>query len=89
MFTLRFAPGVCCGYTSAIIRAATVGQLIGFADAFAEGQCGALESGWIERDGRFVSELYDWALCWYSGPIPMLAEIIAPPGFQPDRVIGP
>ena len=83
MFTVRLAPGVCMGFDTAVARAATARQVIEFAAAFAPGRCGVVESGWFEREGRYVAEVYDWCDCWFSGPLPVLAEVIAPPGFRP------
>src|SRR5205823_1041247 len=74
MFTVRLAAGVCMGYDIAVARAATARQVIEFAAAFAPGRCGVIESGWFERDGRYVAEVYDWCDCCFSGPLPVLAE---------------
>jgi hypothetical protein len=83
MFTVRLAGGVCLGYGSAVARAATARQVIEFAAAFAPGRCGVIVSTWFELQGRYVVEVYDWCACWCSGPVPVLAVVIAPPGFRP------
>ncbi len=83
MYTVRLAPGVCMGFESAAARGATARQVIEFAAAFAPGGCGVIESGWLERDGRYVAEVYDWIDCWFTGPLPVLAVITAPAGFTP------
>jgi hypothetical protein len=83
MFSLRLAAGVCMGYDIAVARGATARQLIDCAAEFAPGQCGVVASGWFERDGRYVAEIYDWCDSWFSGPLPVLGEVIAPPGFRP------
>jgi hypothetical protein len=80
MFTVEFAEGVCLGYGRATAKAVTVRQAIAFVEAFAPGGCGVIPSDWIVRDGRRVMELFDWCDCWFTGPIPVLARIIAPPG---------
>jgi hypothetical protein len=71
------------GFDKPVARAATARQVIEFAAGFAPGGCGVIESGWFERDGRYVAEVYDWCDCWFSGPLPVLAEVIAPPGLRP------
>jgi hypothetical protein len=71
------------GYGRAVARAATAGQVVAFAEAFAPGGCGVIVSDWFVRDGRYVAELFDWCDCWFSGPPPVLAEVVAPPGFRP------
>jgi hypothetical protein len=71
------------GYDKATARAATVRQVLAFASEFAPGRCGVIASSWFERDGQQVMEVYDWCDCWFSGPRPVLAWIIAPGGFNP------
>jgi hypothetical protein len=83
MFAIRLAAGVCMGYDSVVARAATSRQLIEFAAAFAPGRCGVIASEWFEREGQYVAEVYDWCDCWFSGPLPVLAEVVAPPVFRP------
>jgi hypothetical protein len=83
MFTVRIASGACMGFGSAVAHGATARQVIDFAARFAPGGCGVIESGWFERDGRYVTELYDWIDCWFTGPLPVLAVVIAPAGFTP------
>jgi hypothetical protein len=85
MFTVQLAPGVCMGADTAVARAATARRVIKFAAAFAPGGCGVIESGWFERDGRYVNELCDWIDCWFTGPPPVLAVVTAPPGFKPPE----
>lgn len=83
MFTVRFAAGVCMGYGRATARSSTVQGALDFASEFAPGQCGVITSSWIQRGGRHVMEVYDWCDCWFSGPLPVLAWVIAPHGFRP------
>jgi hypothetical protein len=73
------------GFESAVARAATARQAIEFAAAFVPGGCGVIDSGWFERDGRYVVEVYDMIDCWFTGPLPVLAEVEAPPGFVPPE----
>lgn len=83
MFTVRFAAGICLGYDHAVARAATAHQVVAFADAFAPGGCGVIVGHWFERDGRYIAEVFDWCDCWFSGPLPAIAEVVAPVGFRP------
>jgi hypothetical protein len=39
-------------------------------------------SAWFEREGRYVAEVFDWCDCWFTGPRPVLAGLVAPPGFR-------
>lgn len=54
--------------------------MIEFAAAFATGGYGVMQSGWIKRGGQYVTYLYDWCDCWFTGPLPVLAEVVAPSG---------
>ncbi|MDB5312409.1 MAG: hypothetical protein JWO38_6611 [Gemmataceae bacterium] len=63
--------------------AVTLDRLIAFASSFAPGRCGVITTGWIERDGQRMTEVYDWCDCWVSGPHPVLAWIVARRGFGP------
>lgn len=85
MFTVELAPKVCMGFDMAVARAATAHQVVAFAAAFAPGGCGVIESEWLERDGRYVAEVYDWIDCWFARPLPVLAVVTAPPGFTPPE----
>lgn len=80
MFKVEFAEGVCLGYPRASAKAATVRQALDFAAEFAPGGFGVIASARTEREGRRVLDLYDWCDCWFSGPIPVLARVVAPPG---------
>ncbi len=75
--TVRLAPGGRRRLRLGRARAATARQVIEFAAAFAPGGCGVIESGWLERDGRYVAEVYDWIDCWFIGPLPVLAVALA------------
>jgi len=81
--SLRFAGGVILGYEIATARATTIRGALDFASAFAIGGCVVVASTRQQREGRLVIDVYDWCACWYTGPIPILAEIIAPHGFRP------
>jgi hypothetical protein len=45
---------------------------------------GLIVTPWIEREGGFMLDVWDWTECWCLDP-PKLAEIIAPPGFVPEN----
>jgi hypothetical protein len=83
MFTVRLAAGVCMDYSQVTAQAATIHGAVDFASEFAPNECGVIVSTWIERNGRLVLEVYDWCECCCPGPPPILAEVIAPPGFTP------
>jgi hypothetical protein len=78
MFTIEFAEGVCLGYGQATAKVATLRQAVAFVEEFAPGRCGVIASDWAEQDGQRAVEVFDWCACWFSGPIPVLARIIAP-----------
>lgn len=78
MFTVEFAERVCLGYGRATMKAATLRQALDVVDKFAPGGCGVITSDWSERDGRWIMDLYDWCDCWFAGPHPVVARIIAP-----------
>ena len=71
---------MCLGCGQATAKAATLRQALDFVAEFAPGRCGVIASAWSERDGRRVADVYDWCDCWFAGPTPVLARIIAPPG---------
>jgi len=81
-FTVHFASGVCMGYGQATATATTVRHALDLVGEFAPSRCGVLPSYWIERDGRYIVEVYDWCDCWFADP-PALAWVVAPPGFLP------
>jgi hypothetical protein len=43
-----------------------------------------IASNWIERDGQYVMEIFDWYDCWCTDP-PALGWIVAPVGFVPRK----
>jgi hypothetical protein len=78
MFTVRFTAGICFDSDEAVVHAATAGEAIAFAAAFAPNGHGVLVSEWFERDGEHIAEIYDWCDCWFPEAHPV-AEITAPP----------
>lgn len=83
MFTVRFGHGVCLGYRNATAQAPTERQALDFIEAFAPGRCGIIVSNWFAEAGRFTMIVWDWCDCC-TDRAPVLAEVIAPPGFRPD-----
>jgi hypothetical protein len=77
MFVLRLADGT----TAA--TAGTLNEVLAVADRIAPNECGVIASGWVERDGSYELDVFDWAGCWCPPPHPVLARVIAPPGYHP------
>ena len=84
MFTVHFSPGVFMSFGTAIAKTATERKASEFVRAFAPNEMGVIFSDWFERDGCYVSEVYDWASCWSAAP-PVMAVIVAPLGFKPSQ----
>ena len=82
-FTLHFAERICLGIENVSARAENLHQLIAFADKLAPNGMGVISSDWIERDGNLEMELFDWCDCWCLPPTPVIARVVAPPGFRP------
>jgi len=72
------------GYHRAVVRAATVRKALDFLWEFAPNGFGVLPSSWTVQDGQYVMEVYDWCDCWFDGPHPVVATIVAPQGFSPE-----
>lgn len=83
MFTIKMADGVCFGIQQVTAKATTVEKALGFIGEFAEIHRLLLKTPWIQRNGRWTIDVFDWCDCWFTDP-PVLAEIIAPPGFTPN-----
>ncbi len=82
MFTIRLQSGVVAGYEGASAEAASLPHALRFVGEFCASQHLLIEAPWVKRDGQYVMDVYDWCDCWFTGP-PILAQIIAPPGFTP------
>jgi hypothetical protein len=82
MFTIRLMPGIFPGYVAVTAKAPTLAQALAFVGEFSELQSLIIEAPWIERNGRYVMDVFDWCACWFSDP-PVMAQVIAPSGFTP------
>jgi hypothetical protein len=65
-------------------EATTVESALAFIDEFTIDGSTIVAPSWIEREGRYVLDVWDWSECFCVNP-PKLAEIIAPPGFLPPE----
>ena|ERR1700677_514693 len=67
-------------------KASTLYGAIGFVQRFTydglEADGMVITGVWVELDGGYVMEVFDWNDCWTTNP-PPLARIKAPPGFVP------
>lgn len=63
-------------------RANTLAGAVEFVRACWGSPDGPLFGPCVERDGRYVIDVYDWLECWFAAP-PVHARIIAPRGFTP------
>jgi hypothetical protein len=84
MFTTRLSEKVCLGYQDAIAKSHTLQQALGFIGEFAALRHMLITTPWIEQDGRWVIEVYDWCDCWFTNP-PVMARVTAPPEFTPPK----
>jgi hypothetical protein len=84
MFTIRLREGVLPGCERISAKAASLRQALDFVGEFCALQSMLMEAPWVERNGRYVMDVYDWCDCWFTDPR-VLAQVIAPPGFTPPK----
>jgi hypothetical protein len=59
--------------------ATTLANALDFIGEFYEGP---LVLSWVERDGSYLVEVYDWIDCWFNDP-PVRARVMTPRDFRP------
>jgi hypothetical protein len=101
MFRIEMRKGVCVrevrdgvlswqapfgdGELSAV--APTLSNAFAFIDEFTIDGGIITSSAWVECEGSYVLDVWDWTECWCTNPA-RLARIIAPPGSVPSSVAG-
>ena len=60
-------------------RTATLANALEFVNEFYEG---SLFLAWVEHDGSYSAEIYDWIDCWFDDP-PIRARLVTPRGYKP------
>jgi hypothetical protein len=79
MFETHLSKGKHLNGATVTAGATTLAGALAFIGEFYEGP---LLLSWIERDGLYVIEIYDWIDCWFDDP-PVRARVITPRGFRP------
>jgi hypothetical protein len=82
MYTVRLRRGSGPDRVAVTAEATSLASALGFVREFCGIEFDLLEGGWKEEGGRYVMYVYDWLDCWFADP-PVVAEVIAPPGFVP------
>ena len=60
-------------------RTTTLANALDFIGEFFDGP---LFLHWVERDGSYLVEVYDWIDLWFNDP-PVRARVMTPRGFEP------
>ena len=80
-FEIHLSTGQHLDGATVTARASTLANALDFIGEFYEGP---LFLSWVERDGSYLVEVYDWIDCWFDDP-PVRARVITPRGFRPPE----
>jgi hypothetical protein len=86
MFTIDLRQGLFSDSACLSAKAESLNNAIAFVKNFSiDGMI--IAGNWVERDGRYVMEVFDWYDCWFANPL-ALGTITAPVGFVPSHATG-
>jgi hypothetical protein len=84
MFAIYLRRGAYLENADVRARAMNLASAIGFVRSFCYDGI-AIESNWVEFDGRYTLEVFDWLDGWFTNPQP-IARITAPVGYLPAEI---
>ena len=79
MFEVHLGEGQHFNGATLTARTTTLANALDFIGEFYEGP---LLLAWVERDGSYSAEVYDWIDRWFDDP-PVRARVITPRGHKP------